>query len=525
MQFKREISLFGLLLIGIGSIVGSGWLFGPMYAAQIAGPGAIISWLLGGLVMVIIALTFAELGSAYPVAGSMVQVAQYSHGPLISFIIGWMVWISSVAVAPVETMAIIQYSASYIPGLTSRIDNVTVLTYLGMLVAALILLLMCLLNYFSARFFSRSNNVITSIKLIVPVVTFLLLLSIDFHLSNFTNHQTGGFFPYGLHGILTALPLGGIVYSLIGANTILQLAAETDNPQRNIPLALIGATIFCAILYALIQLSFIGALMPESLVNGWKALHFPGDSGPFVGIFTALGLAWFVIILYADALISPFGTAFIYTSATARVNYGLSKIGFFPKSLQQLTRRGVPVRALAVNYLVGLVLFLPFPGWQSLVGFVIVCFIVSYIIGPIALVALRKAQPDYPRPFKLPAATWMSLLAFYICNLMIFWTGWDTVSKMMIVMAIGLIFFAIHCFKMKNDLWKNQWQSSWWILPYFTMIGIISYLGSFGNGLGYISFGMDFAVIAVLSIIIFFLAIKLSQKNPAIHALAGINGF
>ena len=89
MQFKRAIGLWGLLLVGIGGIIGSGWLFGPLYTAQLAGPAAIISWILGGIMMVIIALTFAELGSAFPVSGSMVQVAQYSHGPLISYIVGW----------------------------------------------------------------------------------------------------------------------------------------------------------------------------------------------------------------------------------------------------------------------------------------------------------------------------------------------------------------------------------------------------------------------------------------------------
>ncbi len=379
--------------------------------------------------MVIIALTFAELGSAFPVAGSMVQIAQYSHGPLVSFMIGWMVWISSVAVAPVETMAIIQYGANYIPGLVTKVQNVTVLTKTGIALSAVIMLLMCGLNYFGARFFSRSNNIITVIKVIVPIVTFFLLVIISFHPSNFVGKISGGFMPYGWHGTLAALPLGGIVYSLIGATTILQLAAETKNPQRNIPLALIGATIICAILYALIQFAFVGALPPDSLTQGWNKLHFPGDSGPFAGIFIALGMAWFVIILYADALISPFGTGFIFTSATARVNYGLSKIGFFPQWLQQLTKKGVPTRAILVNFLVGLILFLPFPGWQVLVGFVISCFIISYIIGPIALVALRKTQPNYPRPFRLPWVNVICLSAFYFCNLLVFWTGWYPVLE------------------------------------------------------------------------------------------------
>ena len=508
MQFKRDIGLWSLLFVGVGGIIGSGWLFGPLYTAQIAGPAAIISWILGGVLMVLIALTFAELGSAFPVAGSMVQVAQYSHGPLVSFIIGWMVWISSVTVAPVETMAIIQYAGSYIPDLVTKVNNTTVLTGYGIAASAVIMLIMCIMNFYGARFFSRSNNIITIIKLIMPIVTLILLVSIDFHISNFNSPQQGGFAPYGWHGILSALPLGGVVYSLIGANNILQLAEETKNPQRNIPLALIGAVAFCAVLYALLQFSFIGAVNPSYLTAGWSKLHYPGDSGPFAGILTALGLAWFVVILYADALISPFGTGYIFTSATARVNYGLSKINFFPKFFQELTTRGVPAKAIAVNYLIGLILFLPFPGWQSLVVFTISCFIVSYVIGPIALVGLRKSHPDHPRPFKLPYVNFFALLAFYFCNLLIFWTGWHTVYRMMIAMVIGFIFFLYHCYQQKNGLWGSQWRKSWWIFPYFIGLAVISYLGTFGQGTGYLPFGWDFLVIGLFTLVIFAVGVR-----------------
>jgi amino acid transporter len=213
-----------------------------------------------------------------------------------------------------------------------------------------------------------------------------------------------------------------------------------------------------------------------------------------------------------DALISPFGTGYIFTAATARTNYGLSKIGFFPKALAKLTKNGVPVRSIAVNYVLGLVLFLPFPGWQEMVGFIVSCFVISYIIGPISLIALRRVQPDHPRPFRLPAANTIALVAFYACNLLIFWTGWHTVYRMMIAMSIGLVFFVVHCYYSKESLWLKQWKTSWWLLPYFGSMTLISYLGTFGNGLGYLSFGPDFIVIAILTLIIFYLALKLSGK-------------
>ncbi len=517
MQMKRSIGSMGLLLAGIGSIIGSGWLFGPLYASQIAGPAAIISWVLGGLLMILIALTFAELGSAFPVAGGMVQYAQFSHGPLVSFIMGWMVWISSVAVAPVETLGLLQYAGNYIPNLVTKTQNVTVLTNKGIFFGALVMMLMCILNYKGAKFFSKSNNFITTLKLIVPTLTFILLVTLSFHPHNFVASQSGGFMPTGWQGILTALPLGGVIYSFIGSNTILQLAGEVKNPQRAIPFALIGSIVFCILFYGLLQFAFIGALSPSTLAHGWQQLHYSGDSGPFAGLLIALGFTGFIVVVYCDAFISPFGTAFVYTTSTARVNYGLSKIGFFPKAFQKLSKSGVPIRALALNYVVGLFLFLPFPGWQSMVSFIISCFIISYIIGPIALVGLRRQQPDQHRPFRVPYANLMAFSAFYVCNLLIYWTGWQTVYRMMIALSIGLVFFVVHCYQQKDNLWIKQWKTSWWIIPYFGSICLASYLGTFGHGTGVLPFGWDFLVIAAISVAAFFLATRQSAVTRLVE--------
>ena len=419
MKFQRSIGSLGLLFVGISSVIGSGWLFGPLFAAQIAGPAAIISWVIGGCLMIIIALTFAELGSLYPLAGGMVQFAQRSHGPFLSFIVGWMVWISSVAVAPVETLGLIQYASNYIPGLIETVSNTIVLTNTGIIAAAVIMFFMCILNYYGALFFSRANTIITLFKLIVPIATAVLLIIYSFKSSNFYSIESGGFAPNGWHGILAALPLGGVIYSFIGSNTVLQLGGETKNPRFNIPLALIGSMIFCTLLYVLLQIAFVGSVSLAAISKGWGNLSFASDTGPFVGLVTALGLGWFVMIIYADAIISPFGAGYVFTASTARVGYALSEIKFFPSMLLKLTKRGVPLGSLTLNYCVGLLLFLPFPGWQKLVSFIISCFLVSYIVGPISLIVLRKMSPDKYLLFR--KVNLLSLLAFYICNLLIFY--------------------------------------------------------------------------------------------------------
>lgn len=507
MQFQRAISPIGLLLAGVGSVIGSGWLFGPLYAAQYAGPAATLSWFIGGLLMIIVALTFAELGTAFPVSGGMIQFARLSYGPLMSFMIGWMVWISSVAVAPVETLAIVQYVANYVSGLVIISHHIPVLTPKGMLLAAIVMSFMCILNYYGAKFFSRSNSIITAFKLIVPILTICLLLVSSFHTSNFQSTTTvaSGFFVYGWHGVLASLPLGGVIYSFIGSNTVLQLAGETKNPQYSIPLALIGTMIFCILLYTCLQVAFVAAISPTALSSGWQALHFSGDIGPFAGLMTAVGLGWFVYFIYVDALISPFGTGYVFTASTARIGYGLSDIGFFPAALKKLNRKGVPVRSMLINYGVGLLLFLPFPGWQKLATFIISCFIVSYIIGPLTIIGLRQKYPHITRPFHLPGATWIAPLAFYICNLLIYWTGWETVSKILVIIALGMIYFLFTAYRANAKPLQALMQSSW-LIVYLFVLGLISYSGSFGGGCNAIPFGVDFIIIAIMSYVVYYFA-------------------
>src|SRR3990167_10633085 len=183
MTFQRSISTIGLLLAGISSVIGSGWLLGPLYAAKVAGPAAVIAWFIGGCLMLLIALTFAELGTLFPVAAGMIHFAQKSYGTLMSFVIGWMVWLSSVAVAPVETLALIQYSTNYFPALMVVQDGAHVLTALGICVASLVMAIMVIFNYYGALFFSRSNNIITAVKLIVPILTVAILFATHFHVN------------------------------------------------------------------------------------------------------------------------------------------------------------------------------------------------------------------------------------------------------------------------------------------------------------------------------------------------------
>ena len=136
----RHVGRTGLLFAGVGSIIGSGWLFGALEASQLAGPAAILSWVIGGAMIICIALTFAELGTMFPVSGGVVRFPHFAFGSFASFTMGWITWLSAASVAPVEVEAALQYASNNIGGLahaSAGSGGNPVLTFpLGYVVAA-----------------------------------------------------------------------------------------------------------------------------------------------------------------------------------------------------------------------------------------------------------------------------------------------------------------------------------------------------------------------------------------------------
>src|ERR1043166_8193505 len=106
---RRSVGFYGLMFISLGSIIGSGWLLGALNAAKVAGPASILSWILAACMLALLALTYAELGATYPVAGGAARFPYYSHGPIVGFTAGWAGWLQAVFIAPLEVPAVITY--------------------------------------------------------------------------------------------------------------------------------------------------------------------------------------------------------------------------------------------------------------------------------------------------------------------------------------------------------------------------------------------------------------------------------
>lgn len=105
-RLKRDIGMIGLLFASVGSIIGSGWLFGALFAAEEAGPASIISWVLGAVMILFIALVYAELGTMFPLSGSVVRLPHFAFGSFSSFTFGWLTWLASMSTVAIEVEAI-----------------------------------------------------------------------------------------------------------------------------------------------------------------------------------------------------------------------------------------------------------------------------------------------------------------------------------------------------------------------------------------------------------------------------------
>jgi amino acid transporter len=511
---KRDIGFTSLMFISLGSIIGSGWLLGALTAASAAGGASILSWILAGAILILLALVHAELGATYPLAGGTARWPRLAFGSIAGFTAGWVAWLQAVTIAPIEVEAALSYMDHLWPGF---VDTTGSLTGRGLLFAFLLMLLFTLLNVAGVKWLAESNKIAVIWKTAVPVLTVIVLVSVSFHASNFT--AGGGFAPYGAHGVFAALPLG-VVFALQGFEQAVQMAGEAKEPQKNIPRAVITAVIVGTLIYLALEVAFIGALNPADLVGGWANPVGKGDFGPYATLATSLGLGWLAVILYVDAFISPSGTGLVYVGTSARLSYALGHAGYVPRGFARISARGVPWASVLLAFVVGLICFLPFPSWQSLVGLVTSATVIMYGFAPVTLIALRRADPDRPRPYKLPAGEILAPLAFVAANEIIYWASWTAVSKLLLAILAGLVLFGIsYAFHKPLERPPFDFASLGWMLPWFIGIGVISYLGDYG-GINVIPTWWDLGVVAVFSVAVFFLGVRMALPTARVAAAA-----
>ncbi len=516
---KREMGLIGATWSSETSIIGSGWLFGSLFAAQAAGTAALLAWAIAGVIVIVLALVHAELGGMYPVSGGTARFPHFAFGSISGISFGFFSWLQAVCVAPIECFAVMQYGQYWFDAHNIQIyDSTTkVTTGLGFVLTIVLMAIFTAINFLGMRLFSRVNSGITWWKVAIPVLAIVVLL-FKFHPSNLG--AGGGFMPYGIKSVFAAIPGAGIVFAYLGFEQADQLAGEIKDPQKNLPRAIILAIAIGTAIYILLQLVFIGAI-PHSLISGklgWAGLPStnPIAVGPFAGLAGVVGLTWLAVVLRIDAFVSPFGTGLIYQTSTSRIGYGLARNRYYPQIFAKVDRNGVPWFSLIMAFLLGLLFLLPFPSWKSLVGLVTSASVLMYAGAPLSLGAFRKQVPEASRPYRMPIATFLSPAAFAAACLIIYWSGFDTIYKLAIAIVAGYVLIGISM-AFDKDRPPLDWKSAQW-LPFFLIgMGIISWQGRYcsagpvGPGVAChatnaIPFWWDMLIVVAFSLIIYYWA-------------------
>jgi len=509
---RREVGLIGAIWASETSIIGSGWLFASMGAAVVAGPASIYGWLIGGFCVIFLALIHAELGGMYPIAGGTARFPHLAFGSVAGISFGFFSWLQAVTVAPIECFAVMQYGSYYFHGLYNPTKGVT--TGSGFLWTVVLMAVFTAFNFLAVKLFARVNSTITWWKVAIPIIT-IIIFFFKFHGSNFTAgvaggaDGTGGFMPFGIKAVFGAIPSVGIVFSYLGFEQADQLAGEIKNPQRNLPRAVIIAVLLGTLIYILCALVIMGAIPSNLLHHGFPGIPStnPVIVYPFAGVAGLIGLGFWATILHIDAFISPFGTGMIYQTSTSRVGYGLARNRYYPQIFAKVDRNGVPWFSLLTAFVFGLFFLLPFPSWKTLVGLVTSASVLMYAGAPISLAAFRKQVPEADRPYRVPAAAIICPLGFVIADFLIYWSGFETVWKLGIVLVIGYVLIAVAmAFDPKRP--ALDWKPAIWLPVYLIGMGVISWQGQYGPDNTFrIKFGPDFLILLAWSLIIYYWAV------------------
>jgi len=427
----------------------------------------------------------------------------------------------AVTIAPIECFAFMQYASYYWPSIyDSTTKNVT---GIGFILTVILMAIFVAVNFLAMRIFARVNNVITWWKVAVPVLAIIVLLT-HWHTGNFTAGGTG-FMPGGIKALFGALPAAGIIFAYSGFEQCDQLAGEIKNPGRNLPRAIVISVLIGTAIYCLLQVAFIVALPPAMLAShgGLIGLSCPEtgtcnpsiaelNAGPFAAVALFAGLGWLAHILRIDAFVSPSGTGLIYTTGTSRVSYGLARNRYAPQIFGRVSRNGIPWVGLIGAFLIGLLFLLPFPSWHSLVGLITGASVLMYAGAPLSLGAFRRQLPDADRPYRMQAGWFLAPAAFVVSDLLIYWSGFEVIWKLGIVLVIGYVLIGI---SMAFDPQRPplDWKSAVWLPAWLIGMGLISWQGQYSGGgvaapvnTGHIGFWWDMLVVAGFSLAIYYWA-------------------
>ncbi len=505
--YRKDIGLWGVIMLALGGILGPAIAYAPVYTLAYAGPSGILAWPIAMVMIIPIGLVFAELGTTYPKAGGVAYYPTKTNGPVVGALNGWASMVGYLFVGPIIVFAVVEYLSFYYPPLYSN----GTLTYLGIAVAEIVLVLVFAINVMRIKHMGQINLILTIITLLLIGIV-IITLAFYFKPSNLVSSAVGGFTPYGFTGLFGAITL--TVFGYGGFRQPIDYSEEVKDPGKSIPIAIIAALMISGLVFTLESLVFAGAVnFSKFHVDSGNWAAFFHYSAPYASISQILALPALVVVAIVVALIATFKDGVIYYGSTARVGEVLARDDrFLPKLFDRMSIRGVPIYSILLVLVVTIVLVALGRSLATIIGIMVDGFLLSYAPGAISLMVFRKTDPDTKRPFKLPFAHIFAPISFIIANILVYWSGFAAV-EIIIPLDLGGLFLLI-IYNHYNKIDGKLALYGIWMPAYLLFVLFMSYIGSgFFGGRNLIIFPHDSLLFIVVTAVFYFVGVALGIKS------------
>jgi basic amino acid/polyamine antiporter, APA family len=433
---NKELGTWDLTMLGIGAIIGTGIFVLTGAGALTAGPALIISFVIAGLACLFAALSYAEFASTVPVSGSVYTYTYATMGEFLAWIIGWdlileyLLAVSAVSVGwsgyfqsllkgfGIHIPAALSAAPGAVPGLTSYFN----------LPAFLIVMLITFLLSIGVKQSKRVNNIMVIIK--VAVVILFIVVAVGYvKPANWTP-----FTPFGMEGIFAAAAL--VFFAFIGFDAIASAAEETKNPNKDLPKGIIYSLLICTFLYVIVT-SIMTGVVPYPDFKG-------NEDHPISLVLQMAGQNWVAGIVDIGAILGMTTVMLVMLYGQTRVSYAMSRDGLLPKFFRTVHKKyRTPYGSTWFFGIVAALMGALIP-LDELAKLVNIGTLSAFVLVSVAVLVLRRTQPDLPRAFRCPAVPWIPLLAIIFCGFLMAQLDGDTWVRFIIWLGIGSAIYFLY---------------------------------------------------------------------------------
>jgi basic amino acid/polyamine antiporter, APA family len=446
-SLRRHLGPFGLIALGIGMIVGAG-LFSltGIAAGDNAGPAVTLSFLVAALGCAFAGLCYSELATMIPISGSAYTYAYATLGELVAWIIGWDLMLEYAVGASAVAVSWSKYLLSLLhdvgvdfparlavdPFETTKLADGAMGSGVINLPAIFVIAVLSLLLIRGIRESTGVNNVIVVVKLAIVLVFVAVGASyIDWrNYTPFIPANAGEYGVYGWSGVLRGA--GVIFFAYIGFDAVSTAAQETKNPQRTMPIGILGSLAVCTLLYVAFAFVLTG------MVN-YAAMK--GDAAPVATAIDRTPYYWLQVLIKFGILCGFTSVILVALLGQSRIAFAMAEDGLLPRAFAEIHPRWrTPWRSNLV--------FMAFGG--LLAGFVPISLLahmtsigtlLAFIIVCIGVMVLRRTRPDLPRPFRAPWVPLVPVLGVLTCATMMYSLGPANWWRLIVWLAIGLAIY------------------------------------------------------------------------------------